>query len=57
VGKTVYEANAILSGSGLSLLLWDPKPPGDAVISAQSPPAGTTVSGYDSVTVNTAPVT
>ena len=56
VGKTIDEANAILSRSGLSLLLWDPKPPGDAVITAQNPAAGTTVSGCGSVTISTTPV-
>lgn len=54
-GKTIDDASSVLNTAGLSLLLWDPKPPSAAVITAQNPPAGTTVSGWTSISVQTKP--
>jgi hypothetical protein len=51
MGKTVEQAQAIMSSTHLVLVLPDPRPAAGALVSAQNPSAGTTVKGAQSVTV------
>jgi hypothetical protein len=51
IGKTVEEAQAVMSGTHLVLVLPDPRPVAGAVVSEQNPDAGTTVKGAQEVTV------
>lgn len=50
-GKSLTDAQAIMSGSRLVLAVTNPPAPAGALVTKQDPPAGTSVKGAHSVTV------